>query len=84
MGFLIALVVGGFAGYLASLIAARNSSLGVVGNVVVGFLGGVLANFLLGRDDALSHPTWAGFGFTVLGAVVLLLLVNLVTRRSIR
>lgn len=84
MGFLVALLVGGFAGYLASLIAARNSSLGVLGNIVVGFLGGVLANFFFGRDDALSHPTLAGFGFTVLGAVVLLLIVNLFTRRSLR
>lgn len=84
MGLLVALIVGGLAGWLASLVAGRDSSLGVVGNVVVGFLGGVLANFLLGRDDALSNPTWAGFLFTVLGAVVLLVLVNLFTRRSLR
>ncbi len=84
MGFLVALLVGGFAGYLASLVAARSSSLGILGNIVVGFLGGLLANVVLGRGDQLSNPTLEGFAFTVLGAVVLLFIVNLFTRRSIR
>ena len=46
MGIIVALIVGGLAGWLASLVAARDSSLGVVGNIVVGLIGAVIANFL--------------------------------------
>lgn len=84
MGFLIALIVGGLAGYLASLVANRNGSLGVLGNIVVGFLGGVLVNFLFGSDVALSNPTFGDFLMTVLGAVILLVIVNLFTRKDIQ
>lgn len=79
MGFIIALIVGGLAGWLASLIV-RNSSLGVLGNIVVGFLGAVLAN-IFGGNSQLSSPTWAGFFQAILGAIVLLFVVGLFTRR---
>jgi uncharacterized membrane protein YeaQ/YmgE (transglycosylase-associated protein family) len=83
MGIIIALIVGGVAGWIASMIAGRDSSLGVVGNIVVGFLGAVLAN-LFGGGVQLSNPTWGGFLLAILGATVLLAIVNLVTRKSIR
>lgn len=83
MGFLVALIVGGLAGWLASIVVARDSTLGVVGNIVVGFLGAVLVN-LFGGNAQLSHPTWGGFFEAILGAVVLLVIVNLITRRQIR
>lgn len=79
MGFLIALLVGGLAGWLASMIVGKNGGLGVLGNIVVGFLGAVLVN-LFGGNSQLSNPTWMGFFEAVLGAVVLLFLVNLFTR----
>lgn len=81
MGLLIAIIVGGLAGWLASLVANRDSSLGVVGNIVVGFLGGLIASFLFGTDG-LSHPTLGSFLLTVLGAVILLVIVNLFTRKK--
>lgn len=84
MGFLVALIVGGLAGWIASMIAGRDNSFGILGNIVVGFLGGVIANFLFGQDNALSHPTFGGFLLTVLGAVILLVIVNLFTRHSAR
>lgn len=84
MGLLVALIVGGLAGYVASLIAARDSSLGLLGNIVVGFLGAGIANFLFSGDVALSHPTLGSFLLAVLGAVILLVIVNLFTRKSVR
>jgi uncharacterized membrane protein YeaQ/YmgE (transglycosylase-associated protein family) len=84
MGIIIALIVGGLAGYVASLIAARDSSLGIIGNIVVGFLGAGLANFLFAGDVALSQPTLGSFLLAVAGAVILLVVVNLFTRKSVR
>ena len=84
MGIIIALIVGGLAGYVASLIAARDSSLGIIGNIVVGFIGAGIANFLFAGDVALSQPTFGSFLLAVLGAVILLVVVNLFTRKSVR
>lgn len=84
MKFLIAIIIGGFAGYLASLVANRNGSLGILGNIIVGFIGGLIANLLFGQTSALNNPTLTSFGFTVLGAVILLIIVNLFTRKKLR
>ena len=59
MGILIFLVVGGLAGLLASMIV-RGRGLGIIGNVIVGWLGAGLANLLLVNDVHLSNPTWGG------------------------
>lgn len=83
LGLIVALVVGGLAGWLASMVVGRDSSLGVIGNIIVGFLGAGIANFF-GGDTHLSHPTFVGFLLAVLGAVVLLAIVNLFTRNKIR
>lgn len=84
MGFIVALIVGGLAGYVASLIAARDSSLGIIGNIVVGFVGAGIANFLFAGNVALSNPTLGGFILAVVGAIILLVIVNLFTRKSVR
>lgn len=83
MGIIIALIIGGLAGWIASLIMGRDNSLGVIGNILVGFIGAVLVN-LFGGNSQLSHPTLAGFVEAVIGAVVLLAIVNLFTRNRVR
>lgn len=82
MNLLIAIIVGGLAGWLASIVAARDSSLGIIGNVIVGFLGAVIANLIFAANVSLSNPTLAGFLLAVLGAVILLVIVNLFTRKK--
>ena len=88
MGFLITLLLGGLAGYLASIILNRNESMGVVLNIVVGVVGAFLANLLLaplfGVEARLDTFSLSGFLMSVVGAVVLLAIVNLFTRRSVR
>jgi uncharacterized membrane protein YeaQ/YmgE (transglycosylase-associated protein family) len=82
MGILIAIIVGGLAGWLASIVAGRDGSLGIVGNVVVGFLGAVIANVLFANNVSLSNPSLGGFLLAVLGAIILLIVVNLFTRKK--
>lgn len=81
MGFIIFLIVGGLAGLLAAKIV-EGKGLGVIGNVLVGWIGAGLANFIFGTSIALSDPTLAGFGLSVVGAVILLFVVNLLFRRN--
>lgn len=81
LGFLVFLIVGGMAGYLASLIV-KGRGLGVLGNIVVGWIGAGLMNFLFGAGIALSHPTFTTFLLAVVGASLLLFVVNLLFNRD--
>lgn len=80
MEFLVFLIVGGIVGWLASKIVS-DGGLGIIGNIIVGWIGAGLANFLFGSDIALSDPTVATFALAVVGAVLLLFVVNLLFRR---
>lgn len=88
MGVLITILLGGLAGWIASMILGRDSSMGVLMNILVGIVGAFLANLLiaplLGVDAVLDHFTFWGFLMAVVGATLLLAIVNLFTRRSIR
>ena len=84
MNFIIYLIVGGIAGWLASLVMKRDGSQGIILNVVVGIIGGLLGGWLL---PMLGLGMGGTLGFLVtafIGAVVLLLIVNLFTRGKAR
>ena len=88
MGLLLTLLLGGLAGWLASLVMNRDAEQGVLLNIVVGIVGAFLANLvlapLLGVNAVLDQVTLWGFVMSVLGAVVLLAIVNLFTRNRLR
>lgn len=88
MGLLLTLILGGVAGWIASMVMNRDAEQGVLLNVVVGIVGAFLANLLLaplfGVDATLGQISVPGFLMAVLGAVVLLAIVNLFTRRRLR
>ena len=89
MGFIILLIVGGVIGWLASLIMRTDAQQGILLNIVVGIVGSLLAGILLSpllgvapiTSGAISIPTLL---VSLLGAVVLLAIVNLVRRGSVR
>ena len=84
MNLLIYLIVGGIAGWLASIMMKRDGQQGIILNVVVGIIGGFLGGYLLPMVG-LSFPGTIGFLITAfIGAVVLLLIVNLFTRGRAR
>jgi uncharacterized membrane protein YeaQ/YmgE (transglycosylase-associated protein family) len=88
MGLLLTLILGGLAGWIASMIMNRDAEQGVLLNVIVGIVGAFLANVLLaplvGVEAELGALSLGGFIMSVLGAVVLLAIVNLFTRKSVR
>ena len=83
MGIIIWLIVGGIVGWLASLIMRRDAQQGILLNIVVGIVGAMLAGFIFGGgiNEAITIRT---FLFSIVGAVILLAIVNLFTRKSIR
>ena len=84
MNFLIYLIVGGIAGWLASIVMRRDGSQGIILNVIVGIIGGFLGGWLLPMVG-FGMGGWLGFLVTAfIGAVVLFLIVNLFTRGKAR
>ena len=89
MNFLIYLIVGGVAGWLASLVMKRDGSQGIILNVVVGIIGALLGGFLLaplfGTGTVNSGDfSISGLLVSLLGAIILLGIVNLFRRGSVR
>ena len=86
MGWIIALIVGGIAGWLASMIMNRDGSMGLLLNIVVGIVGSVLGNIIMnqfGVGGSIQVFSIQGLVVAIVGAVVLLGIVNLVQRGRI-
>lgn len=85
MGLIMWLIVGGVIGWLASLIMRTDGSQGIVLNIVVGIVGAFIGGMLLSRGDINNAPlTVTTFLVSLAGAVILLAIVNLVRRGTIR
>lgn len=87
MGWIVALIVGGIAGWLASKLMNRDSSMGLFWNIVVGCIGSVVGNLILnqfGIGGSVQNFSITGLLVAIVGAVVLLGIVNLVQRGSVR
>ena len=88
MGWIIAIIVGGIAGWLASMVMARDASMGIFLNIVVGIIGAVIGNLLagplFGLDTTIQTFNLPGFLVAIVGAIVLLAIVNLVQRGRVR
>jgi uncharacterized membrane protein YeaQ/YmgE (transglycosylase-associated protein family) len=89
MNLIIWLVIGGLIGWIASMIMKTDAQQGVVLNVVVGIVGALLGGWLLspllgaGTINS-SDFSVGGLAVSLLGAVILLAVVNLVRRKSVR
>ena len=89
MGIILWLVIGGVIGWLASVVMRTDGSQGIVLNIVVGiigaFLGGWLISPMVGAPSINSGEiSVASLLVSFLGAVVLLAIVNLITRKRVR
>lgn len=80
-GWIGALVLGGLAGWVASMIMKTNESMGLLLNIVVGIVGAVIGNLvfgLLGGEGTNGFSIWS-FVVALVGAIILLFLVKLFT-----
>jgi uncharacterized membrane protein YeaQ/YmgE (transglycosylase-associated protein family) len=83
MGIIILLIVGGVCGWLASMIMRTDAQQGVILNIVVGIVGAVISGLLFGVNMN-AGITIESFLYALLGAVILLAIVNLIRRGSVR
>lgn len=88
MNLIIWLVIGGIVGWLASIVMKRDGQQGILLNVVVGIVGAFLAGYLIsplvGVGTINSGLSIGSFLVSLLGAIVLLAIVNLFTRGRAR
>lgn len=87
MGWIITLIVGGVAGWLASLLMNRDASMGILWNIVVGCVGSLIGNLVanqFGIAGSVQEFSIVGLVIAFVGAVVLLAIVNLLQRGNVR
>lgn len=82
MGIIAWIVLGGLAGWVASIITKKNASMGLFANIIVGILGAFIGGFLMSFIGG-----WEVTGFNItsflvalLGSVVLLAVINFFTK----
>jgi uncharacterized membrane protein YeaQ/YmgE (transglycosylase-associated protein family) len=89
MTLILIIIIGGILGWLASIVMRTDAQQGILLNIVVGIIGALLGGFLLApllgggsiTNDPLSIPNIL---ISLLGAIILLAVVNLVRRGRVR
>lgn len=89
INLIVLLIVGGVLGWLASIVMRTDAQQGIFLNIVVGIVGALLAGLIITPMIGGSSITQGSFSVTsllisFLGAVVLLAIVNLLRRGSVR
>ena len=82
VGLIIWLVIGGIIGWLASLIMKTDGQQGIILNVVVGIIGSFLGGWLIA--PLIGGAGIMGYLSALIGAVILLAIVNLFRRGRVR
>ena len=85
MGLILWLIIGGVIGWIASMIMRTDAQQGIFLNIIVGIVGAFIGGLILSGGSINNAPlTLTSFIVSLLGAVVLLAIVNLVRRGSVR
>jgi uncharacterized membrane protein YeaQ/YmgE (transglycosylase-associated protein family) len=89
MNLILWLIIGGLIGWIASLIMRTDAQQGIFLNIVVGIVGAVLAGFLLSPLFGIGTINQSNFSLPALlvslvGAIILLAIVNLFRRGTVR
>jgi len=78
MGILAWIVLGGLAGWVASMIAGNNAKQGLLGNIVIGIIGAFIGGFiinLLGGEGVTGFNLWSLL-VAIMGATLLLFILR--------
>lgn len=89
MNIVVWLVIGGLIGWVASVVMRTDGQQGILLNVVVGVVGAVLGGWLLSPLVGVSTINQSNFSVpgllvSLVGAIILLAIVNLLRRGSMR
>ena len=78
MGIIGWIIVGGLAGWIASMITGTNAQMGAFANIIVGIVGALIGGFLfslLGGSGFTGFNIWSLF-VAIVGAIILLALIK--------
>ncbi|MCA9917198.1 MAG: GlsB/YeaQ/YmgE family stress response membrane protein [Anaerolineales bacterium] len=78
------IILGGVAGWIASMLMKRDAQMGAAANIVVGIVGAVLGGFLfnlVGLTGDTGFNLWTLF-VAIIGSVVLLFLVDVIRKAA--
>jgi uncharacterized membrane protein YeaQ/YmgE (transglycosylase-associated protein family) len=78
------IVIGGLAGWVASMITRTDASQGVIGNIIAGIIGAFVGGFvveLFGGSGFTGFNLWS-FLVALLGAVIVLFIWKAITGRG--
>lgn len=89
MNFIIWLIVGGIIGWLASIVMKTDGQQGIFLNVVVGIIGAILGGWLISPLVGVGTINQDNFSLPALlvsfvGAIILLAIVRLIRRPTVR
>ncbi len=89
MGLIVLLIVGGIIGWVASMIMRTDGQQGIFLNVVVGIIGALLAGFIItpligGAPITSGVISIQSIIVSLVGAIVLLAIINLFRRGAVR
>ncbi len=76
MGWIITLIIGGLAGWLASIVMKTNAQMGLIANVVVGIVGSFLGFWAAGALGLAPTGGIVRFVVAVAGAVLLIFILR--------
>ncbi|MBN2504991.1 MAG: GlsB/YeaQ/YmgE family stress response membrane protein [Bacilli bacterium] len=78
MYILLWLLFGAFVGWIASILTHNNLRMGLLSNIVVGLVGSVIGGVVAEFFNLASFNSFSfwGFVFAILGAVILLAIIN--------
>ena len=83
-GIILWLVVGGVIGWLASMVMRTDAQQGILLNIVVGIVGAFIGGLIFSGGSINDGLTLYSFLVSLVGAIILLAIVNLVRRGSVR
>ncbi len=85
MYWIYLIVIGGVIGWLASIVMRTDAQQGIFLNIIVGIIGAFVGGLIFTGGSINNQPlTVYTFLTSLLGAVVLLAIVNLVRRGAVR
>lgn len=83
MGLLSWIIIGGIAGWLASIFTGNDKRMGLGSNILVGILGGFIGGFLIniiGGRGVTGFNLWSLL-VSFIGSVVLLIIINAIAKK---